>query len=220
MGRLRPCSQSIKINHIRTLFTCPKIKHYSPSRLLLQPRALQDDGQIQLAYLSHWSDPHIHFATDDAGNWQTEGLKVRPSAGPWRFATVEGQSAEFVLTDNAGNWDKSDSGENYKVVGPGRYVLSHGRLHTPPIPPVLIVTDLDDTLVGDDEATAAFKDWWHSQGAPAQGRLVYNTGRSVELFQELLKEKAHCLPECDVLISSVGTKIYVRLVLVVLYTYY
>ncbi len=41
---------------------------------------------------------------------------------------------------------------------------------------VLLVSDLDDTMMGDDEATAAFTSWWQSAMVPAGGRLVYNTG--------------------------------------------
>jgi hypothetical protein len=39
-----------------------------------------------------------------------------------------------------------------------------------------VVSDLDETMIGDDEATAAFTGWWQSAMVPAGGRLVYNTG--------------------------------------------
>lgn len=45
----------------------------------------------------------------------------------------------------------------------------------------------DDTLIGEDEATAAFKRWWEQEGVPAGGRLVYNTGRARDLFEQLLQ---------------------------------
>jgi hypothetical protein len=32
-------------------------------------------------------------------------------------------------------------------------------------------------MVGDDEATEAFKDWWEDAGVLRGGLLVYNTGR-------------------------------------------
>ena len=45
--------------------------------------------------------------------------------------------------------------------------------------PCLVVSDLDDTMVGNDEASAAFRDWWEAEGLVAGGRLVYNTGRAL-----------------------------------------
>lgn len=36
--------------------------------------------------------------------------------------------------------------------------------------------------------------------------LVYNTGRSLESFEALQREKGHCLAQPDVLISAVGTR--------------
>jgi hypothetical protein len=41
----------------------------------------------------------------------------------------------------------------------------------------MLVSDLDGTMVGDDEATATFRDWWEDVGALKGGLLVYNTGR-------------------------------------------
>lgn len=35
--------------------------------------------------------------------------------------------------------------------------------------------------------TAAFRQWWHEEGVPAGGRLVYNTGRALDLFEQLLQ---------------------------------
>lgn len=72
---------------------------------------------------------------------------------------------------------------------------------------MLVVTDLDDTLIGDDEATAAFTRWWQSAAVPRGSRLVFNTGRSLSKCQALLAEKGAVLPEPDFLISSVGTKV-------------
>jgi hypothetical protein len=41
----------------------------------------------------------------------------------------------------------------------------------------MLVSDLDGTMVGDDDATAAFKGWWENEGLLRGGMLVYNTGR-------------------------------------------
>lgn len=71
----------------------------------------------------------------------------------------------------------------------------------------LLATDLDDTLVGDDDAThklnAIVKELRESKGL----KFVYVTGRSPELFNELQNEKSLLSP--DALVTAVGTEIYV-----------
>eukprot|EP00955_Chlamydomonas_euryale_P073756 361839-Chlamydomonas_euryale.AAC.1 len=44
-------------------------------------------------------------------------------------------------------------------------------------------------MVGDDQATAAFRDFWLTTAVPRGGVLVYNTGRALPSFLELLEEK-------------------------------
>ena len=63
-------------------------------------------------------------------------------------------------------------------------------------------------MIGDDAATAAFRDYWETQALTRGSLLVYNTGRAVDKFQELCHQKQHCLAMPDVLMSSVGTKVY------------
>jgi hydroxymethylpyrimidine pyrophosphatase-like HAD family hydrolase len=65
-------------------------------------------------------------------------------------------------------------------------------------------------MIGDDAGTAAFRQWWHEEGVPAGGRLVYNTGRALDLFEQLLQDKGQVLPEPDMLISAIGTRIYTK----------
>lgn len=47
-----------------------------------------------------------------------------PAAVPFESGAV----AEFVITDGAGDWDKSPDGENYRVYGSGTYDLCDGQL--------------------------------------------------------------------------------------------
>ncbi|PNH06029.1 hypothetical protein TSOC_007637 [Tetrabaena socialis] len=100
--------------------------------------------------------------------------------------------------------------------------------------PLLLISDLDDTLVGgegegDDasqcdahsrELAAALARWRNSAAASrAEGassgapdcRLAINTGRTLPLFLRAVAERgAEVIPEADVLVAGVGTRIYVR----------
>lgn len=68
----------------------------------------------------------------------------------------------------------------------------------------LLATDLDDTLLGDDEALARFIDAL----APHRGRIVLcvATGRSVESARAVLE--GHGIHEAEIYITSVGSEIY------------
>eukprot|EP00958_Prasinococcus_capsulatus_P000949 scaffold87_cov388-Prasinococcus_capsulatus_cf.AAC.6 len=76
-------------------------------------------------------------------------------------------------------------------------------------PPIMLISDLDGTMIGDDEATARFSAFWEARHEAAvsvfsgsvpclqslrelcaQGSmLVYSTGRSLASVEELLKDK-------------------------------
>jgi sucrose-6F-phosphate phosphohydrolase len=175
--------------------------------------AVNSTKDVNISYKTAWPNSVVHYSVE-GGEWKTQPMQRHiASAGPdWAHFSLEDQAdqaeVELVITDGQGAWDKAPGDQNYKIQAPGRYRLEHGQLQPVENPSVLIITDLDDTLIGDDEATLKFTNWWRSHGVPAGGRLVYNTGRALDLFLQLLDEKAHCLPEPDVLISSVGTKIY------------
>lgn len=68
----------------------------------------------------------------------------------------------------------------------------------------LLVTDLDNTLVGDDRATLALNQRLRSERS--QFCLVYATGRSYSSTCELIAQKQ--LLEPDYLIAGVGSEIY------------
>lgn len=72
--------------------------------------------------------------------------------------------------------------------------------------PFLFVTDLDNTLVGDERALTQLNSKL-SQHRQAHGtKIVYATGRSPQLYQILTTEKT--LLEPDALVTSVGTEIF------------
>ncbi|MDG5767248.1 HAD-IIB family hydrolase [Balneolales bacterium ANBcel1] len=68
----------------------------------------------------------------------------------------------------------------------------------------MLITDIDDTLVGDDDALEAFIEVMEKNREYVGFGVA--TGRSLELVEEILKEKN--IPTPDVIISSVGTEIY------------
>ncbi len=70
----------------------------------------------------------------------------------------------------------------------------------------LFITDLDNTLVGDDRALAELNEKLEQHRQDRGTKIVYATGRSPILFRELQSEKQ--LLEPDALIASVGTEIY------------
>lgn len=68
----------------------------------------------------------------------------------------------------------------------------------------LIVSDLDDTLLGDDAALRRFAEWYDERRSSF--RLAYSSGR----FRDSIRESIATtdLPEPDAVICGVGTEIY------------
>jgi hypothetical protein len=70
----------------------------------------------------------------------------------------------------------------------------------------LFVTDLDNTLVGDDAALKMLNQKLAQHREEFNTKIVYATGRSLYLYRLLAKEKSLLTP--DALITSVGTEMY------------
>lgn len=90
----------------------------------------------------------------------------------------------------------------------GGFRLEYGRLHQIKGEAFMLVSDLDDTMFGDDEASKLFKDFWERDARLRGSCLVYNTGRALDKWLSLWKEKSWCLAAPDHLITSVGTKVF------------
>ncbi|MEL6500869.1 MAG: sucrose-phosphate phosphatase [Cyanobacteria bacterium J06629_2] len=72
--------------------------------------------------------------------------------------------------------------------------------------PFLFVTDLDNTLVGDDAALIELNQKLADHREQHSSKIVYATGRSLYLYR-LLAEAKSLLPP-DALITAVGTEMY------------
>ncbi len=70
----------------------------------------------------------------------------------------------------------------------------------------LFITDLDHTLVGDDAAMMQLNEHLSRHRDEYGTKIVYSTGRSPFLYQELLSEKPLMSP--DAVVTGVGTGIY------------
>lgn len=126
------------------------------------------------------------------------------------------RAIEFYVSSADGQQeDRPWGGAAYRCHHPGGFKLRSGQLRPFPMatkPPMMLVSDLDGTMVGEgeeaDATTREFAAYWEENAALSGGVLVYNTGRSLGQFQGLLEYKAGALPVPDVLITAVGTKIW------------
>ena len=117
---------------------------------------------------------HPPQVVSGGGWWTAANLHWDGStaAGACSSSSSDGSSSnggtpllEFVVTDGQEAWDKAPDGENYRIALPGNWRLRDGQLAPVATPPVCLVTDLDDTMIGDDAgAPAAGFDWTGAVG--------------------------------------------------------
>jgi sucrose-6F-phosphate phosphohydrolase len=69
----------------------------------------------------------------------------------------------------------------------------------------MLVSDVDGTLLGDDDALQAFADWFAPLAHPEKFRLAYASGRFLDSLRASIRATA--LPAPDAVIGGVGTDI-------------
>ncbi|WIA22497.1 hypothetical protein OEZ86_009494 [Tetradesmus obliquus] len=109
----------------------------------------------------------------------------------------------------------------YTAARPGVWRLKGGSLRpddASQLPPLMLCTDLDGTLIEDgeegdwvrqnDELTYLCAQHFAQYLAPAGGLIVFNTGRSIGMVEGLLQRKSGIMPWPSAIITAVGTKIF------------
>jgi len=182
---------------------------------------LQKHEEVIICYRNPgWNQVYIHYGID--GRWtRSPGMLMTDawwlSKDGWWVSHIEidryseADSIEFVLTNGDGDWDKAHHGGNLQASLEHKVVCVIGGKVEPvtQAPPIMLISDLDGTMIGDDEATARFSAFWEARHEAAvsvfsgsvpclqslrelcaQGSmLVYSTGRSLASVEELLKDK-------------------------------
>jgi len=158
----------------------------------------------------------LHGSVNAAAQWMDfPGERVRSSGGRWvRFEVpcniaMDGEMTVDFAVRARGEWD-NNGGRNFSCqASPGATVaVRDGECVVQEKGPVLVVSDIDGTMIGDDAATRRFVEWWTDVAVPRGSQLVYSSGRHLELFEELLAEKKGVMVEPDAYIGSVGTRVY------------
>lgn len=186
---------------------------------------------FQIFYMSSWLRPTLQSRLLDKDgraleDWQTTPFERSQSRqAPWQSSRVDATRAgaanpaecrlEFTLEGPSGELDCLPGGKPYIVYAPGAYKLEMGVIKPFPqacAPPFMLVSDVDGTMIDEtaeaDAAAADFQRYWESVASLCSSVLVYNTGRSIGQLTGLLEYKRHCMTVPDVVITAVGTKIF------------
>lgn len=164
---------------------------------------------VTVLYYSGWSPCYIH--TSYEGQWRSLLMTKHKTRRYWNEITLDYLS-EFVFTDGKNSWDNPRPGENYKFIGGDKIAVYRGKLiNIEQSEPIMLVADLDNTLVGSHpdtrEAHRRFNEYWIKKHYFGSSVLVYNTGRSLEEYLNLFNE-GHKMLDPDMIITAVGSDAY------------
>ncbi|CAE8641772.1 unnamed protein product [Polarella glacialis] len=170
---------------------------------------------ITLYYHSGWERCQIHGCPRGDAAWRDILFEETPEHAGWKHLKIEADGVEFVVCDLAKqSWDNPPASygkPNYLIEESGIYTLRSGCLRRLRKQRVLVVTDLDHTLVGhgldpEDIHLEEFRSVWLGEFALNGSALAYSTGRNREMALDVAAERG--LPRPDLLICGVGTEVY------------
>lgn len=121
--------------------------------------------------------PLLEFVVTDGGQWDkpidggrcASNQNARAEDTKHRHERAACRGTEmFVFAMGLPIWNERNfthtanciAGGNYVISERGRFTLRDGAIAAVEGEPMLVVSDLDDTMIGDDEATAVFKRFW------------------------------------------------------------
>jgi len=143
------------------------------------------------------------------GSWETIRIKMRKKDkkdNTWEArARIPPGTYKFkyVIQANKGGYMQEKETETLEGDSEHRTIVV---LPSPPQDALLLVTDIDGTLIGDDSATINFFETWNGKYRPRGSNLVYNTGRPHYSVMRLILDGKIDVP--DALVCSEGTEIY------------
>lgn len=184
---------------------------------------------FKLFYATGWDNAYVQYRLVNKNgvayqkDWQKTALLNAPSKGSvfgtWKFIDVIANNMddklEFTTCNEEGKEDRPPSGAVYQLPVAGAYKLVRGTLK--PFarglqPRIMLVSDIDGTMIGDGEdaysSSQRFTYYWENIASLVGSVLVYNTGRSLGQFVELLKSCDRQVAVPDVLVTAVGTKVW------------
>lgn len=189
---------------------------------------------FRIFYCTGWDEAVLQYRRVVRGQpltkeWQRLSMVNAPSRGnslgTWKMATLvpsdPAEQLEFTLSNGAAGSalkeDRPGAGPHYTCPFPGSFKLLKGMLR--PFPRgaesrIMLVSDIDGTMIGDMSSPDAFTsshrfaEYWENSASLAGSLLVYNTGRSLGQFVDLMKKCDGKVAIPDVVITAVGTKVW------------